>query len=109
PHPLRECTAPPPPNCGQSCRWGDGGPPARAKPRVGEGGRGGTPQTPGCAVPPPSTPHRAPGTGHNGEAYGSNLYPSPRTVTRYRGAPGSGSIFARNRFTCTSSVLVSPT
>ncbi|GAA2259970.1 hypothetical protein GCM10010415_22530 [Streptomyces atrovirens] len=33
------------------------------------------------------------------QAYGSNLYPSPRTVTRYRGAPGSGSIFARNRFT----------
>ncbi|MFZ4181346.1 sugar kinase [Streptomyces pseudogriseolus] len=33
---------------GQSCRWGDGGPPARAKPRVGEGGRDGTPQSPGC-------------------------------------------------------------
>ncbi|MGW7240213.1 ADP-ribosylglycohydrolase family protein [Streptomyces sp. NPDC054804] len=29
-------------SCGQWCRWGDGGPPARAKPRVGEGGRGGT-------------------------------------------------------------------
>ncbi|MFD5579871.1 sugar kinase [Streptomyces sp. S-9] len=27
---------------------GDGGPPARAKPRVGEGGRDGTPQSPGC-------------------------------------------------------------
>ncbi|MEU7469766.1 ADP-ribosylglycohydrolase family protein [Streptomyces sp. NPDC044984] len=37
---------------GQSCRWGDGGPPARAKPRVGEGGRDGTPQTPGCATRP---------------------------------------------------------
>ncbi|EMF28729.1 carbohydrate kinase [Streptomyces gancidicus BKS 13-15] len=33
---------------GQSCRWGDGGPSARAKPRVGEGGRDGTPQSPGC-------------------------------------------------------------
>ncbi|MEU2517900.1 sugar kinase [Streptomyces pseudogriseolus] len=33
---------------GQSCRRGDGGPPARAKPRGGEGGRDGTPQSPGC-------------------------------------------------------------
>ncbi|MFJ5259040.1 ADP-ribosylglycohydrolase family protein [Streptomyces sp. NPDC088387] len=33
-------------SCGQSCRWGDGGPPARAKPGVGEGGRGGTRQAP---------------------------------------------------------------
>src|SRR2546423_1163910 len=39
----------------------------------------------------------------------SNLYPSPRTVTRCTGAPGSGLIFARSRLTCTSSVLVSPT
>ncbi|MEV5168656.1 sugar kinase [Streptomyces werraensis] len=37
---------------GQSCRWGDGGPPARAKPRVGEGGRDGTPQSPGCETTP---------------------------------------------------------
>jgi 2-dehydro-3-deoxygluconokinase len=37
---------------GQSCRWGDGGPPARAKPRVGEGGRDGTPQAPGRATTP---------------------------------------------------------
>ncbi|MGA5315381.1 sugar kinase [Streptomyces pseudogriseolus] len=43
---------------GQSCRWGDGGPPARAKPRVGEGGRDGTPQAPGCATSPrPATAH----------------------------------------------------
>src|SRR5690606_28357448 len=39
---------------GQSCRWGDGGPPARAKPRVGEGGRDGTPLAPGCANTPPA-------------------------------------------------------
>ncbi|MFJ9857776.1 sugar kinase [Streptomyces albogriseolus] len=38
--------------CGQSCRWGDGGPPARAKPRVGEGGRDGTPQSPGRDTTP---------------------------------------------------------
>jgi len=44
-----------------------------------------------------------------GTAHGSNLYPRPRTVNRCFGLPGSGSIFARNRFTCTSSVLVSPT
>ncbi|WP_268220658.1 sugar kinase [Streptomyces sp. EMB24] len=31
---------------------GDGGPPARAKPRVGEGGRDGTPQSPGCDTTP---------------------------------------------------------
>ncbi|WP_424871841.1 sugar kinase [Streptomyces sp. SAI-229] len=37
---------------GQSCRWGDGGPPARAKPRVGEGGRDGTPSAPGSATTP---------------------------------------------------------
>ncbi|MEV5269887.1 sugar kinase [Streptomyces werraensis] len=37
---------------GQSCRWGDGGPPARAKQRVGEGGRDGTPQSPGCETTP---------------------------------------------------------
>ncbi|CAL9440523.1 sugar kinase [Streptomyces werraensis] len=37
---------------GQSCRRDDGGPPARAKPRVGEGGRDGTPQSPGCETTP---------------------------------------------------------
>ncbi|WP_254397082.1 sugar kinase [Streptomyces sp. AC558_RSS880] len=41
---------------GQSCRWGDGGPPARAKPRVGEGGRDGTPQAPGRATHPRPAP-----------------------------------------------------
>ncbi|MFH9178356.1 sugar kinase [Streptomyces albogriseolus] len=40
---------------GQSCRWGDGGPPARAKPRVGEGGRDGTPPSPGCNHTPRPT------------------------------------------------------
>ncbi len=39
----------------------------------------------------------------------SNLYPSPRTVTRCRGADGSDSTFDRSRLTWTSSVLVSPT
>ena len=39
----------------------------------------------------------------------SNLYPSPRTVTRCRGADGSASTFERSRLTCTSRVLVSPT
>lgn len=42
-------------------------------------------------------------------AYTSSLYPSPRTVTRIEGSAGLGSIFDRNRFTCTSRVLVSPT
>ncbi|PWE11569.1 hypothetical protein DD630_04655 [Streptomyces sp. BSE7F] len=41
--------------CGQSCRWGDGVPPARAKPRVGEGGRNGTPQR--RAEQHPGRPH----------------------------------------------------
>ncbi|MFE4668613.1 ADP-ribosylglycohydrolase family protein [Streptomyces sp. NPDC056716] len=46
-------------SCGQSCRWGDGGPPARAKPSVGEGGRSGTPQARASEIPPTSTPtHR---------------------------------------------------
>ena len=39
----------------------------------------------------------------------TNLYPSPRTVSRCSGSCGSRSIFWRTRFTCTSSVLVSPT
>ena len=42
-------------------------------------------------------------------AYRSSLYPSPRTVTRYLGSPGSGSSLARSRLTWTSRVLVSPT
>ncbi|QKW02335.1 sugar kinase [Streptomyces sp. NA02536] len=41
---------------GQMCRWGDGGPPARAKSRVGEGGRDGTPQAPGRATNPRPAP-----------------------------------------------------
>ena len=50
------------------------------------------------------------GSGHGDrDAQVSSLYPSPRTVTRKLGTAGSGSIFARSRFTCTSRVLVSPT
>ncbi|MER7835465.1 sugar kinase [Streptomyces sp. NPDC096040] len=44
------------PSCGQSCRLGDGGPPARAKPSVGEGGRGGTLPAPESEPTPPPTP-----------------------------------------------------
>ncbi|WP_189267255.1 sugar kinase [Streptomyces fuscichromogenes] len=36
---------------------GDGGPPARAKPRVGEGGRGGTPRARASETPPPDDTH----------------------------------------------------
>ncbi|MER7839961.1 ADP-ribosylglycohydrolase family protein [Streptomyces sp. NPDC096040] len=45
-----------PHSCGQSCRWGDGGPPAQAKPRVGAGGRGGTLSAPVSETPSPQPP-----------------------------------------------------
>ncbi|MFF1274499.1 sugar kinase [Streptomyces marokkonensis] len=42
------------------CPQGDGGPPARAKSGVGEGGRDGTPQAPGRATPPHPAPAHEP-------------------------------------------------
>ena len=41
--------------------------------------------------------------------YASNLYPSPRTVTTYRGEEACGSMLERRRLICTSRVFVSPT
>ncbi|MEU9447692.1 sugar kinase [Streptomyces sp. NPDC048277] len=42
------------PAAGMRAAWGDGGPPARAKPRVGEGGRSGTPQARAGETPRPA-------------------------------------------------------
>ena len=67
-----------------------------------------TATTPPALRRPAADPHTRKGYAGAAQA-ASNLYPSPRTVTMCRGLAGSGSILARSRLTCTSSVLVSPT
>src|SRR6266571_2109428 len=44
----------------------------------------------------------------SGSVHGSNRYPTPHTVTRWRGAEGSSSIFSRRRRTWTVTVEGSP-
>ncbi|MDX2601068.1 histidine kinase [Streptomyces caniscabiei] len=53
-----------PPPGGPSCRWGDGGPPGRAKPRLRAGGRGRRPVTAEQRNPPPPGPGANPTTGY---------------------------------------------